>query len=511
MKVLALTPDGPLLLQLLAAQIQSGLELVIEPSLGTGLKRLKEAEWSLVIVDSSLDDEIVDVVERIATTGQRVVLLARSASVELTLDALQRGAWDMLPFPIDAADLRDVISRSKATDEATGRTGRRSGAIAADTINSRNGRQSPPGGAVSSDVAVSVGRLSAKSTLVGESPKMVAAFKTAARVADTTATVLIQGESGTGKELLARFLHEQSRRHDGPFVAVNCAAIPEHLLESELFGHEKGAFTGAVARRTGRFERATGGTLFLDEVGDMSLPLQAKILRALQEREVERLGGERPVPVDVRLVAATNRNLEEEVAAGRFREDLYYRLAVVVVTLPPLRERGEDIRLLAEHCITKAANERGWQVEGIANETLDFLRNYPWPGNVRQLCNVMERALLMADGPVLLPQHLPPEIRNHPSEAYLLGTERRLGHERRERHDRRSGGAPLPPLEALERDHIRRALALTGGQLGRAAELLGIHRNTLRRKLRDWGLSGEITVEPGKSDGGAIQSDALPS
>jgi DNA-binding NtrC family response regulator len=511
MKVLAVTPDAPLLLQLLAPQIEAGLELVVEPSLGAGLKRLKEAAWSVVIVDSSLDDEIVDVIERIAATGQRVVLLARSASVELTLDALQRGAWDMLPFPLDPNELRDVVARSKATDEATGSTGRRSGAIPADIVAAATARRSPPGGIASGEVTVPVEKSSVTTTLVGESPKMVAAFKTAARVADSTATVLIQGESGTGKELLARFLHEQSRRREEPFVAVNCAAIPEHLLESELFGHEKGAFTGAIARRTGRFERATGGTLFLDEVGDMSLPLQAKILRALQEREIERLGGEKPVPVDVRLVAATNRTLEEEVAGGRFREDLYYRLAVVVLTLPPLRDRGDDVRLLAEHCIARGAHDRGWQVEAIANETLDFLRNYPWPGNVRQLCNVMERALLMADGPVLLPQHLPPEIRNHPSEAYLRGAERRVGRERREHQDRRSGGTPLPPLEALERDHIRRALAQTGGQLGRAAELLGIHRNTLRRKLRDWGLSSEIAAEPRKGEAGTIQPDALPS
>ena len=501
MKVLALTPDSSLLLQPLASQLEEGMfELVVEPSLSTGLKRLKESEWSLVLVDSSLDEEIVDVIERIASTGQRVVLLARAASVEMTLDALQRGAWDMLPFPLDAEELRDVMKRSKATDDAMGVTGRRSGEFAIDLSGIRNGRKSPPGGVVSLEHAIPIDKSSGTATLVGESPKMVAAFKTACRVADRNVTVLIQGESGTGKEVLARFLHERSGRRDEPFVAVNCAAIPEHLLESELFGHEKGAFTGAVTRRAGRFERAHGGTLFLDEVGDMSLPLQAKILRVLQEREVERLGGEKPIPVDVRLVAATNRTLEDEVAAGRFREDLYYRLAVVVLTLPPLRERGDDIRLLAEHCIAKDAHNRGWQVEAIANETLEFLRNYPWPGNVRQLCNVMERALIMADGPVLLPQHLPPEIRNHPSEAFLRGTERRVGRERRERIDRRSGATPLPPLEALERDHIRRALAMTGGQLGRAADLLGIHRNTLRRKLRDAGLEAE-----------AKNSETLPS
>ena len=511
MKALALTPDAPLLLQLLAPQVQAGLELAVEPSLGAGLKRLKESAWSLVFVDSSLDDDIVDVVEGIATTGQRVVLLARSPSVDLTLDALQRGAWDMLPFPLDANELRDVIARSSATDAATGKIGRRSGAVRMDAQAGPNERWSPPDGVPASEVSVPVEKSLADTTLVGESAKMVAAFKTAARIAQGTPTVLIQGESGTGKELLARFLHDRSRRREGPFVPVNCAAIPDHLLESELFGYEKGAFTGALAPRAGRFERATGGTLFLDEVGGISLPLQAKILRALQEREIERLGGEKPVAVDVRLVAATNRMLEDEVAAGRFREDLYYRLAVVVLTLPPLRERGDDVRLLAEHYLAKGARERGWQVEAIADEALAFLRNYPWPGNVRQLYNAIERALLVADGPVLLPQHLPPEIRNHPSEAYLRGTERRVGRERREGHDRRSSGTQLPPLEALERDHIRRALALTGGQLGRAAELLGIHRNTLRRKLRDWGLGGEIEAEPGKGEATQTQTDSLPS
>jgi two-component system response regulator AtoC len=479
MKVLTLTPDPPPLLKLLAGEIEGGLELAVEPSLRAGLKRLRESAWSLVLVDSILDDEIVDVVERIAATGQRVVLLARSASVELTLDALRRGAWDMLPFPIDGAELRDVIARSEAA------------------------------GSAPSAVSVPAVTFSGNVTFVGESPKLVAAFETAARVADSMAPILIEGESGTGKELLARFVHEHSCRREEPFVLVNCAAMPEHLLESELFGHEKGAFAGAVARRAGGFERASGGTLFLDEVGDISLPLQAKILRVLRERQVERLGGRKPVPINVRLVAATTRTLRDQVAAGRFREDLYYLLGPVVVSLPPLRERGDDIRLLAEYCIAKGAREHGWQVSTLPDETLAFLRNYPWPGNVRQLCNVMERALVTADGSVLLPLHLPPEIRNHPSQGNLNGNERRVGHERRERPDRRSGGTLLPPLEALERDHIRRAIALTGGQLGRAADLLGIHRSTLRRKLRDWGLSADL--EPGKLDARALHPDSPTS
>ncbi len=505
MKVLALTRDAALLMQLFANHIEAGLELALEPSLDAGLKRLKESAWSLVLVDSSLEDEIVDVVERIAATGQRVVLLARSASVELTLDALRRGAWDMLPFPIDTDELRDVLARSKATDDAMGMTGRRSGAVLLENPTGWTvARVSPPGGIWAGDILAPTDRSAISAPLVGENPTVVSVFRTATRVADSSATVLIQGEKGTGKTSLARFLHERSRRRDALFVAVNCAAIPEHLLEGELFGYERGAFAGATSRRTGRVERANGGTLFLDEVAGMPLPLQAKLLRALQDREIERLGGNAPVPVDVRLLAATNRILEEEVAAGHFREDLYDWLAVVVLTLPPLRERGDDIRILAEYCIARGARERGWQVELIADETIGLLRSYPWPGNVRELCNAMEHALFMADGPVLFPAHLPSEIRNHRSGMQAQRSDRR----HHTRFDRGSGAVAIPPLEALEQDHIRRALALTGGHLGRAADLLGIHRNTLRRKLRDRGLRAEIA---GRVHQVETQADPLPS
>jgi DNA-binding NtrC family response regulator len=482
MKVLALTPDPSALMRLLAEDVDAGLELSIESSLEDGLDRISESAWSLVLVDSTLDDEIVDVLERIAATGQRAVLLARSASVELTLDALRRGAWDMLPFPIDARELRDILARSRAADEAMGVIGRRSGAV---TVDTRARRTSPPGGIPWGDQFGPADRVAGAVSLVGESPAVVAVFQAAARVADSTTPVLVQGEKGTGKTLLARFLHERSRRRDGPFVSVHCAGVPEHVLESDIFGYEKGAFAGAAASRAGRVERAHGGTFLLDEVGELPQPLQAKMLRVLQESAVERLGGEKTVPVDIRLLATASRPLEAEVAAGRFLEDLHSRLAVVVITLPTLRERGDDIRLLAEYCLARGARDRGWQVEAIAPETFEVLRRYSWPGNVRQLCNVMERALFAADGPVLLPTHLPPEIRDHPAAPPAQVFERRSGQERRTTQDRRSGGTRLPPLEALERDHIQRALALTGHHLGRTAELLGIHRNTLRRKLRD--------------------------
>jgi DNA-binding NtrC family response regulator len=359
---------------------------------------------------------------------------------------------------------------------------------------------------------------------------MLAAVKTIARVADSTATVLLHGESGTGKELFARLLHEKSARGAAPFVALNCAAIPEALLESELFGHEKGAFTGAVGRKVGRFERAHGGTLFLDEVGDLSLGAQAKVLRALQEREVERVGGEGVLQVDVRVVAATNKDLAREVAMGRFREDLYYRLAVVVLTLPPLRERGDDIRLLAEHCVARFAYAHRRATRAISREALALMAAYPWPGNVRQLYNVLERAVLLADGPVLLPAHLPLEVRaplhgalhggvgafgaaapfQTPSQGlphyglphYGLPNQHlpaqgvsSQGMSGTAAHIVGTGPAEgLLPLGELERRHIAHALSLTGGHLARAAELLGIHRNTLRRKLQEYGL-GETPAD----------------
>ena len=317
--------------------------------------------------------------------------------------------------------------------------------------------------------------LTAVASFLGDSVRLRAALKVARQVSRSTATVLVHGESGTGKELLARVIHDESDRARGPFVAVNCAAIPETLLESELFGHEKGAFTGAAQRRVGRFERASGGTLFLDEVGDMSPAMQAKILRVLQEEEIERVGGDRPVRVDVRVVAATNRDLEVEVAAGRFREDLYYRLAVVVIHLPPLRERGGDVELLARHYLEHFARKHARAVHELDDGAVELLCAHPWPGNIRQLRNVVERALLMADGPVLLPEHLPNEVR--------------LGGPRTGAGSPHGTEGQLLPLRELEHRHIRRALALARGNLGATAELLGIHRNTLRQKLRR--LNGE--------------------
>ena len=291
-----------------------------------------------------------------------------------------------------------------------------------------------------------------------------------ARVARSNATVLVEGESGTGKEVVARAIHLNGPKAAGPFVAVNCAAIPENLLESELFGHEKGAFTGAVARKVGRFEQAAGGTVFLDEIVDMSLALQAKILRATQEREIERLGGAGTIPVDVRLIAATNRDLNEAIKQGRFREDLYYRLAVVTIRLPKLAERGDDLVLLTAYFVRQFAERYGKRITAISDRALDLLRNHTWVGNVRELRNVIERAVIVATDTTLRAEHLPDELRGE--EAALPD---------------RPSGAHLT-LAEVEARHIARVLTRTNGQIGAAAEVLGIHRNTLTRKMKEYGL-----------------------
>jgi two-component system response regulator AtoC len=305
--------------------------------------------------------------------------------------------------------------------------------------------------------------------LVGQSPAMLEVYKLTARVAASSATVLIQGESGTGKEVVARAIHLNGTKAAGPFVAVNCAAIPENLLESELFGHEKGAFTGAIMRKMGRFEQAAGGTLFLDEIADMSLALQSKILRAVQEREIERVGGTETLPVDVRLLAATNRDLQAAIAQGRFREDLYYRLAVVTIRLPKLTDRGDDLVLLTAYFVRQFAERYGKRIRALSDRALELLRSHPWVGNVRELRNVVERAVIVATDDTLRAEHLPEELRRE--EAALERPQ-----------------AALPTLAELEARHITRVLAHTNGQVGAAAEILGIHRNTLTRKMKEYGL-----------------------
>ncbi len=305
--------------------------------------------------------------------------------------------------------------------------------------------------------------------IVGRSPALAAVLDKVRRVAPTDATVLIYGETGTGKELIARAIHSASQRADKPLIKLNCAALPAGLVESELFGHEKGAFTGAIARRTGRFELADGGTIFLDEIGELPADTQAKLLRVLQEHEFDPVGGTAPRTVDVRVIAATNRDLLKAVRERLFREDLYYRLSVFPIRIPPLRERSVDIPLLAMFLLEKYAGRIGRRFEGIAPDTLQRLATYPWPGNVRELENVLERAVILAAGPML---EVDPEILEHAtSEA-----------------DARASGS----LEEIEKGHILKVLGQTRwvieGPRG-AADMLGLHPNTLRSRLKKLGLS----------------------
>jgi two-component system NtrC family response regulator len=307
--------------------------------------------------------------------------------------------------------------------------------------------------------------------VIGESGVMQEALSLVRRVAPSDATVLVRGESGTGKELIAKAIHHASRRAEGPLVRVNCAALPETLLESELFGHEKGAFTGAVATRRGRFEAAHGGSLFLDEIGDLPLHLQVKLLRVLQEREIERVGSSRPIPVDVRLLAATHRDLERLVREGRFRDDLYYRINVVTVTVPPLRERREDIPLLLEHFLQKFARANARAIRGLTREARDALLRYDYPGNVRELENLVERAVVLTRDDVIGLGDLPLSARASEAES--------------------AGETTLPAaVEGLERRMIREALGRADGVQTRAADLLGISERVLRYKLRKYGLGG---------------------
>jgi two-component system response regulator HydG len=309
-------------------------------------------------------------------------------------------------------------------------------------------------------------------TIIGTSLSIQRLAGMVSRVAAADATILIEGESGTGKELVARAIHAESARASHPFVGINCAALPETLLESELFGHVRGAFTGAAAAKKGLFEEASQGTLFLDEIGDTPPPIQVKLLRVLQEREIRRLGSTSPIRIDVRLLAATNRHLEDLVREGRFREDLYYRLNVVALRIPPLRERREDIPLLAAHFLTRSAKRHGRAVPTLSPETMALLLDHQWPGNVRELENAIERAVLLAETDTILPGDLPPRLQGVPSGG-----------------DGAEAAAKPRRLDEVEREQILRTLDAYAWNQARAAEALGIGRNTLWRKLKDYGVA----------------------
>ena len=374
-----------------------------------------------------------------------VLIMTAYASVKTAVAGLKMGAFDYLVKPLDMDEVLIIVEKALNYNQLQ---------VENKALKSRLNLQFD------------------FSAIIGKSKKMREVFEVLAMAAPSDATILILGESGTGKELIANAIHQNSLRKDKPFIKVNCAALSENLLESELFGHEKGAFTGAMARRLGRFELAHGGTLFLDEIGDMSLATQAKILRVLQEGEFERLGGEKTIKTDVRLIAATNKNLEKEVEQGTFRKDLYFRLSVVPVYLPALRERKEDIPLLAEHFLKKYAEKNNRLIRGFTPQAMDLLMRYEWPGNVRELENVIERAVILSRNELILPETLPPNLRNSIKNAEDLTAESLVGRS----------------IKEVEKELILKTLEQTGNNITRAAEILGLTRRGLQYKLKELGL-----------------------
>jgi len=427
-------------------------EVVFARTLAELLARLSSSAWSCTLLSLSVEHVDESVVGRVGEQPGSGELVASSAGASLQTSVALRaaGASALLREPFADAELTTLLLA--LMDE---------GARVSLPPGGDRGPPAPEGGP----------------ELVGGSAAMGAVYDLVARVAGASTTVLLTGESGTGKEVVARALHWASPRARGPFVAVNCAAIPEHLLETELFGHERGAFTGAVARRVGRFERAHGGTLFLDEIGDMSVVLQAKVLRVLEDRVVERVGGGDGRSVDVRVIAATNQDLRVATVERRFREDLYHRLAVVGMHLPPLRERGEDIRTLALHFARLFAEQHGKPIRAVSEKALRHLESASWPGNVRELRNVMDRAVVLASGTTIRSDDLKLGAAAPLASAHAApGTG--------------EGYLATRSLQEVEADHIRRVLDAVQGHMGRAAETLGIHRNTLTRKMKEHGVEG---------------------
>jgi two-component system nitrogen regulation response regulator GlnG len=440
------------------------VEVLTAATVAEGWGRFERDGPDVVVVDLQLPDGSgMDLFERVRHADPRrpVIFVTAHGTAETAIEAMKRGAFDYLTKPLDLEQMSGLLAR--AFDAA--RLVRGAAALPDD----------PPA-----------------DRIVGRTPAVQEVCKQIGRLAPQDANVLILGESGTGKELVARAIYQHSRRADRPFLAINCAAIPDALLESELFGHERGAFTGADRQRVGKFEQCADGTLLLDEIGDLPLTAQAKMLRVLQEQTFERVGGTRPIATRVRILAATNQNLERLIAAGRFREDLYYRLNVAAVRVPPLRERREDIPELAHHFLFRYAREAGRDVAAFEPDALDLLRRAEWPGNVRQLQNAIRAAVFQTSGSTIRPADLPglapaaaPGGAQMPLDL-VAAIEAMLGDGAKDVHPR--------VLALVERELLARALQHTGGHQARASELLGINRTTLRHKLRELGLTLDRVV-----------------
>jgi len=445
-KILIVDDDSSHRMMLNATLSDAGYQ-VFEASDGEeAIDMVEQGFYDLIMLDLKMKN--VDGIEALMHIKQispaiPILIMTAYASVKTAVEALRLGAFDYLVKPLDMDEVRHTLKKTLDYHQLQ--------------IENR---------ALKERIAIAFDF----SSIIGKSKKMRDLFEVLALAAHSEATILIMSESGTGKELIANAIHQNSPRADKPFIKVNCAALSENLLESELFGHEKGAFTGAVSRRMGRFELAHGGTIFLDEIGDMSPATQAKILRVIQEGEFERLGGEKTLKVDVRIIAATNKDLELEVRSGNFREDLYFRLSVVPVIIPPLRERKEDIAPLAEHFLKKYAEKNQRLIKGFTPRAMDLLMRYSWAGNVRELENCVERAVILCRDQFITPHELPIAIQA------LAETD----------GSRKIGVDAGFTLQEVEKELILKTLEQTNGNRTRAAEILGITRQTLQNKLREY-------------------------
>ena len=420
---------------------EDGYMVESAPDGKVAIERMRSEPWAVLLVDLKMPGidglQVLEEAKKLQPEAS-VIIMTAYATVDTAVKAIKIGAYDYLVKPLRPEELSSMMERLIAQQSLM-----RENVLLKKALKRQYSFQN----------------------FLSKSKKVQDVFDMAKAAADSTSTILILGESGTGKEILARAIHEESPRRSGPFIAVSCAALTETLLESELFGHEKGAFTGAVSQKKGKFELAHGGTLFLDEIGDISPKLQLDLLRALEDRRFYRVGGAEPIDVDVRIVAATNRDLKKAIEEGQFRDDLYYRLNVITITLPPLRERKEDIAMLVEHFLEQLCLETGKRLEGISADTMDLLVAYDWPGNVRELRNVLERGAVLVQGPIIEPGDL---------------------------------GLPLPEvgeteegaesLREMERRHILKVLNEHGWNITRSAQALGIDRVTLYHKIKKYDL-----------------------
>ncbi|AVX19519.1 two-component system, NtrC family, response regulator AtoC [Carboxydocella sporoproducens DSM 16521] len=407
------------------------------------LELINKHQISVVLMDIKMPGlSGFDILKKIQNENKNinVILMTAYSTTELAIQAMKLGAFDYIVKPFNIEELLLIIKKALEMQQLASEI---------------------------KELRLQLEQVYQPETIIGNSSSMQEVYKIIGKVANTNATVLITGESGTGKELVAKAIHFNSNRHNGPFIKVNCAALPENLLESELFGHERGAFTGAVSKKYGLFELANNGSIFLDEIGEISLPIQAKLLRVLQEKEIQRVGGTESIKIDVRIIAATNKNLERMIKEGSFREDLYFRLNVIPIFLPPLRERKEDIPQLVQYFLNKYSIEFNKKIKGISNDALRILQNYDWPGNIRELENICERAVIMTQSNIILPEHLPINLTDFEIENDF-------------KH------LPLKEIIAdIEKKIILKVLEETNWNRTLAAKKLGLNRRSLYAKMKE--------------------------